>query len=103
MIIALDAEEMLLELGASRVDTASSLGEAMRLLDLSTPGFAMLDVNLGEATSFPIADRLRALGVPHVFATGYGNNTAFPPDHAGTPIVKKPYSAAAIGRAVAAR
>lgn len=52
----------------------------------------MLDINLGSETSFAIAARLQAMGVPHVFATGYGEDVAFPAEHAGTPVVKKPYS-----------
>ena len=98
MIIALDAEEMLLSLGAAKVDTASSSHEAFRLLDIFTPTFAMLDVNLGRETSFLIASRLRAMGVPHVFATGYGDSITVPPEHIGTPFVKKPYSAESIAR-----
>ena len=100
MIIALDAEEMLLGLGASRVDTASNTEDAMALLDQETPDFAVLDVNLGSQTSFAIAGRLLVLGVPFVFATGYGDDLGIPDDYAGTPIVKKPYTADAIARAV---
>ncbi|MEO5659023.1 MAG: response regulator [Polaromonas sp.] len=99
MIIALNAEEMLLKLGASHVDTASDSQEALRLLDLYTPSFAMLDVHLGAETSFLIADRLQALGVPYIFATGYGDNTAFPSSHSAVPIVKKPYTAESIAAA----
>ena len=100
MIIALDAEEMLLGLGAAKVDTASSSQEAFRILDLYTPTFAMLDVNLGRETSFLIASRLRALGVPHIFATGYGDSISVPAEHSDTPIVNKPYTADSIARAV---
>ena len=98
MIIALDAEEKLLALGAARVDIASSSDEAFRILDIYIPTFAMLDVNLGRETSFIIASRLRALGVPHVFATGYGTNIAVPPEHSDTPVVNKPYTADSIAR-----
>ena len=100
MIIALDAEEMLLGLGAAKVDTASSSHEAFRILDLYTPTFAMLDVNLGLETSFLIANRLLTLGVPHIFATGYGESIKVPAEHRDTPIVSKPYTAESIARAV---
>ena len=101
MIIALDAEEMLGGLGARRVDVASDVTEALRIIAAAPPAFAVLDVNLGAETSFPVADRLRALGIPHVFATGYGEDAAFPPEHAGTPVVKKPYSADTLAVAIA--
>ena len=100
MIIALDGEEKLLALGAARVDTASSSREAFRILDIYTPTFAMLDVNLGRETSFLIASRLRALGVPYIFATGYGDSITVPAEHSDTPIVSKPYTADSIAQAV---
>jgi len=101
MIIAMDAEEMLRSLGAERVVTASGVQEAMRLLDAETPTFALLDVNLGLEMSFPIADRLRQIGMPYVFATGYGDEVQLPPEHRGCPVVKKPYSDLTIAAAAA--
>jgi light-regulated signal transduction histidine kinase (bacteriophytochrome) len=92
IIIALDAEEMLTALGATRVDVASSVVDALAYLQDTRPDFAVLDINLGSETSFAIAARLQAMGVPHMFATGYGEDAAFPAEHTGTPVVKKPYS-----------
>jgi hypothetical protein len=40
-----------------------------------------------------LPDRLIALGVPIVFATGYGKNIEFPERFAGVPVVSKPYNA----------
>ncbi|WP_419816785.1 HWE histidine kinase domain-containing protein [Glacieibacterium sp.] len=100
MVIALDAEEMLLALGATRVDIAASTEDAMAILDFEKPTFAVLDVNLGAETSFPIAGRLRKMGVPTIFATGYGEDLVIPLGYSNTPIVKKPYTATAIVRAL---
>ena len=100
MIIALDAEEMLLALGAERVTVASNVSEALHLLEHETPSFALLDVNLGHETSWEVAARLRELGVPHVFATGYGNGVDYPPEHRSTPAITKPYTSNSIARAV---
>jgi light-regulated signal transduction histidine kinase (bacteriophytochrome) len=93
MIIALDAEATLEKLGVRVVDMAPNASEALRLLEKSTPDFAVLDVNLGNESSFPVADRLLALNVPFVFATGYGKNIAFPDRFAHVPVVSKPYTA----------
>ena len=93
LIIALDAEEMLLGAGVDRVDTASGVDEALRLIGSARPDFAVLDVNLGKDTSFPIADELLALGIPYVFASGYGEDAGFPDLHSGVPVVAKPYTA----------
>jgi light-regulated signal transduction histidine kinase (bacteriophytochrome) len=92
IIIALDAEEMLTDLGAIRIDIAGRVSEALALIAAKRPDFAVLDVNLGTEMSFPVATALRALGVPFCFATGYGNALTLPADCAGTRIVKKPYS-----------
>ncbi len=102
IIIALDAERMLAKMGAAQVDVAGSVAEALTSISSHQPDFAVLDVNLGGETSFAVATRLQELGVPHVFATGYGEDVAFPPEHAGTPVAKKPYSVASLQAVVAA-
>jgi CheY-like chemotaxis protein len=91
LIIALDAEEMLLRLGASSVEVASSVRDALAIIDREAPDFAVLDVNLTGETSFPIAERLQKAKVPYVFATGYGDNLAVPKEFKGATIVTKPY------------
>lgn len=99
IIIALDARQMLTSLGASRVEMASQVAQALRLIDLNPPSFALLDINLGVETSFPIAARLRELGVPWVFATGYGAELVLPAEFQMQPVVTKPYSAEDIAAA----
>ena len=58
---------------------------------LQAPDFAVLDVNLVGETSFPIAEKLKAAGVPFVFATGYGDDLSMPAEFKGVKIVTKPY------------
>ena len=96
LLIAMDAETMLSDLGASRIDTAASVAEALRLLQQTIPDAAILDVNLGDATSQAVADRLNELGVPFIFATGYGDVAVMPSGMDGVPIVRKPYDAASL-------
>ena len=102
IIIALDAEDMLEKLGAAHVDIVGSVDEALRLIAVSLPSFAVLDINLGGETSFALASRLRPLGVPFCFATGYGEDAALPPEHAAVPVAKKPYSIETLAKAIAA-
>lgn len=98
LIIAMDAEDILMELGAADVRTAATVAQALDWLSHETPTLAVLDVNLGEETSFPVADALRTRGIRYVFATGYGDQLQMPEAHARTPIVKKPYTRATLGR-----
>ena len=99
VLIALDVEDVLIGLGAERVVIASNVTEALRLIDLETPSFALLDVNLGRESSWPIATRLQSLGVPHIFATGYGDGIDYPVEHLLTAVITKPYTSASIARA----
>ena len=98
MIIALESEDLLLTLGAESVLVASNVAEALRLLTLKTPTFALLDINLGVEMSWPIALRLRELGVRYAFATGYGEAIVVPIEHRLAPIVTKPYTKDSIAR-----
>ncbi len=101
LIIALDAEEMLRTLGATDVAVASNVADALRLIDDAKPSFALLDVNLGSEMSWPVAARLRALGVPYIFATGYGTGIDYPPGDRLTATVTKPYSVETLAAAIA--
>jgi light-regulated signal transduction histidine kinase (bacteriophytochrome)/CheY-like chemotaxis protein len=93
LIIAMDAEDILTALGTERVVTASSVAQAMAELDRETPVVAVLDVNLGNETSLPVAQELQRRGIPFVFATGYGEQLQLPDDLTGTLTLQKPYTA----------
>ena len=72
LFIALDVEDMLRKMGASRVDIAKSVAEALALKAERNYSFALLDINLGTGNSLPIARTRFARGAPFVFGTGYG-------------------------------
>ncbi|MFM2371715.1 MAG: hypothetical protein RIS85_1437 [Pseudomonadota bacterium] len=101
LIIALDAEDVLNHLGASEVATASSVDAALDLITSAAPTIAILDINLGNSTSFAIADTLLRLDIPFIFATGYGEQAKFPDVHRGRLVVQKPYTKGNIARALA--
>lgn len=102
MIIALDAEDKLLEMGASRVTLAASNARAKEALKGSEIDLAMLDFNLGDETSLPVAEWLQEQGIPFFFASGYGGDDAIPPEFADIPLVIKPYTPEQISKAAAA-
>jgi light-regulated signal transduction histidine kinase (bacteriophytochrome) len=101
LIIALDAEDHLGRLGADTVVTAASVRGALESIDAKAPTLAVLDINLGDGTSYPVADRLKAMGVPYLFASGYGEQAQLPADHAGVRVVQKPYTIENLARAMA--
>jgi light-regulated signal transduction histidine kinase (bacteriophytochrome)/CheY-like chemotaxis protein len=93
MIIALDAEEALKEIGAAKVVTAASVARALGALEKGGLDFALLDLNLGDETSIPVAEALRARGIQFAFATGYGEAAEFVARFPGAPVLTKPYTA----------
>ena len=92
VIIALDTEAILTKLGVADVRVANSVAAALKIIDERPPLFALLDVNLGVETSFEIAEKLVELKIPFAFATGYGEQIAFPRELAAIPKLSKPYS-----------
>ena len=99
MIIAMDGEDALRDLGAE-VFTAASVGRAREAIALQPVDLAVLDFNLGHENSLPIADLLAERGVPFIFATGYGDGLELPPRFQHVTLVKKPYSGATLARAL---
>jgi DNA-binding response OmpR family regulator len=99
-LIALEAEDMLLNLGVSKVTIASTLDDAMRLVSSQSFDVAVLDVNVNGAMSFPLAAELRQKGVPVLFATGYELRAR--PDVADPTLtyVTKPYTADRLAKGV---
>jgi CheY-like chemotaxis protein len=102
LIIAMNAEVILLELGARHVETAASVTQALNSIGRATPSFALLDLNLGGENSIPVAVKLKELGVPFIFATGYGERAPIPEALSAAPVIQKPYTndvvEAALGR-----
>lgn len=48
-----------------------SVQKAMHLIEREKITAAILDINLGQETSFPIAKQLKSMDIPFVFITGY--------------------------------
>ena len=89
-LLVMVLEDMLPELGYEVVASAYSVDSALRTLEAHEPDLAILDVNLGGARSFPVADALAIRGIPFVFASGYGESI-LPDRHASALLVPKPY------------
>jgi len=97
-IVAMAAEDMIAELGAEVVGSASRLDEAMALASSVDVDFALLDVNLNGERSDAVAGTLRARSIPFAFATGYGEAgvaAAF-----AAPVLQKPYALRDVERAL---
>lgn len=101
VLIALDVEHSLRELGVAEVFIAPNREKALQAIHAFRPDVAVLDLNLGDHTSTPVAERLRDLNVPFVFATGFGDTMMIPDSMRSTPVVRKPYDSAGLAAALA--
>ena len=90
-IVAFLVEDMLTELGCREIMMASGVAEALALLGERRPGAAVLDVNLAGEPAYLVAERLAAMQVPFLFATGYGR-ASIPAHWAPRPVIQKPFT-----------
>lgn len=89
-LVAMLIEDMLTDMGAVVIGPAANLDEALALAGRETPDLALLDVNLAGKPIFPVADLLRARGVPFIFASGYGE-AGIVEEHRGAAVLQKPF------------
>lgn len=98
MLLAMDLSQTLTRLGAGKVRTASSLKDGMELARSGYIDFAVIDVSLRGEPCFPIADRLKARGIPFVFVSGYNSNVEMLAAHRDVPLLSKPVDEALLSR-----
>jgi len=97
IIVALFMEDILAEFGYQVAGVVSHLDEAMarpRDYDL-----AVLDVHINGRDVFDFADKLSAVDVPFIFATGYGER-GIPERHRGCHVLQKPFAPEDLRRAL---
>lgn len=89
VLLALDLQDMLEDMGCLVVGTAGRLEEALVLAEIEFD-LALLDMNLGGARIDPVAQRIAERGIPIIFITGYGQRTM--PRGIMAPVLDKPCS-----------
>ena len=99
MSLALLLEDILEDAGY-RVLKAARLPAAVALAESAPIDGAILDINLAGTEGFPVADVLRARGIPFLFTSGYGCK-GLPPRYQQSPMLQKPYDHAQLRKALA--
>ena len=99
-IVAIALQDIIEDLGHEVVGPAFRLARALELAESEAIDAAILDVNMGDGHSYAVADRLRARGIPFLFATGYGA-AGLEPEHQDSPVLQKPYRETQVARALA--
>ncbi|WP_198385120.1 hypothetical protein [Roseomonas sp. KE2513] len=101
-IIAAEIKHWLEQEGAAVIGPFPNAAAALQALadPAAAPDAGVLDINLGRGgTAYPVAERLDALGVRYIFATG--NNQDVGGDaFSAKPRLEKPVSTRALLRAV---
>ena len=94
-LVSMLVEDELRGAGAEVLGPVPTVRDALRLVEAAAAdggiSAAVLDINLDGQRVAPVADRLAALGVPFVFATGYGE-TCDTGGHADARVLRKPFS-----------
>jgi len=90
MLVLMNIEYLLADLGCESVTAAATVDQALVLLEAQVFDAALLDVNLNGRESYPVADALGALGVPFAFTTGYSGE-GMRDDYRDRAVLRKPY------------
>jgi CheY-like chemotaxis protein len=89
--VAMLIEDMLRDLDCEIAAEAARVHDALRTIEAGpTFDVALLDVNVAGEKAFPVADALRARGVPFAFLTGYGS-VGLREDLRDSPVLAKPF------------
>lgn len=104
-LISMVVEDELLGAGATVVGPVASVVDALRVVErLEADGgidAAVLEIKVGGKHVAPLADRLAALGVPFLFATGY-SAACDTGGHGAAPRLLKPFDPKGLVAAVEA-
>ena len=92
-LIAIDIENVLLDLGCEIVGPTGKLEIALQLARDETFDAAILDVTIRGGKTYAVAEMLRARGIPFVLASGYGDWT-LPEPLRDQPRLTKPFTQA---------
>ncbi len=99
VMVAMYVEELLSDLGYESVVVATGLDQALSLAREAAFDFAVLDINLGGRLSFPVADVLRARGIPFLFASGYASK-GVNDNYKDAVRIQKPFRSRDLARAI---
>ncbi|KQZ60894.1 response regulator [Sphingopyxis sp. OPL5] len=89
VLIGMMLVDMFDALGFPEPAQAASVEDALAIIAAQPVDAALVDINLGEAKGWPVADALAAKDIPFAFTSGGGD--AIPPAHAHRKLVSKPF------------
>ena len=94
-LVAMLLETILEDMGCTPVGPAATVDDGLAMVESETLDAALLDVNVAGHQVFPVAEALKARGVPFVFSTGYGEG-GLPDEWRGQATLQKPFTESAV-------
>ena len=99
VLIGMMLVDMFDALGLPEPAQATSNDEALAIIAAESLAGALVDINLGDEKSWPVADALAERDIPFVFTSGGGD--VLPAAHAHRRLVTKPFRISDIEAALA--
>lgn len=90
LLVLLDLEDRLAEIGCRIVGKASNFSSAMSLASSLDCDAALVDIDLAGQPSYPVAEVLLKRGIPFLFSTGF-HGEALADRYAAQPRLTKPF------------
>jgi len=100
LLIALDLERIVKQLGYIVLGPAASIEKALDLLSRSSPSAALLDINLSGVLVVPVAKACQDRGIPFLLVTGYGRLSLQEPILDSAPRIHEPFDKGSIKSAL---
>ena len=103
-LVADEIVKMVREAGCEPVGPFAHVQDALAALDDDDVHIvgALLDINLGNETAYPIASELNRRQIPFIFLTGYGSS-GVDPAFSGAPTLSKPFTRKQLHEAMSQR
>ena len=89
-LIGMQLKKDLNTLGHEVIGPAPNVKKALKLISEHEIGFAILDINLTNEDSYPIASALRDLNIPFFFITGYDSAPFEDGEYSNHLLLRKP-------------
>ncbi|HET7266698.1 MAG TPA: response regulator [Oleiagrimonas sp.] len=89
MFVAMMLQDRLEGAGFS-VIMAPRVAKGVELAASEAIDVALLDINMADEESFPVAEKLRARGIPFLFSSGYDDQW-LPDEWSNEKLLRKPY------------
>lgn len=100
MFVAMMLQDRLEDAGY-RVLMAPRVAKGLELATNEPIDVALLDINMADEESFPVAEKLRSRGIPFLFSSGY-NDQRLPEEWRSAKVLQKPYDTKTVTTALAA-